>query len=94
MLHTRVASRHRYNNVCLYADEVRVGCTPADLTEAPSVINIKDYTDSESPVIASKYRIMFENDDNKICSQIEEIYVQYLDVTDNFSTSGKITNLA
>ena len=85
LLHTRrlgcyapIYCRHRYKNVCLYADDVKLGCTPADLKEAPAVINFKDYTYSQSAVIASQYRIMFEDSQ---CAQIEELYVQYLEVT-------------
>ena len=79
LIHTRKhCCRDRYKNVCLYADAVKLGCTPADLKEAPAVINFKDYTYSEAPVIASQYRIMFDDSE---CAQIEELYVQYLDVT-------------
>lgn len=88
MLHTgcdpnQFSCRQRYKNVCLYADGVKVSCTPAGLEEAPPVIHFKNYTYEASPVITSEYRIMFEDEGLNMCAQIEELYVQYIDITGN-----------
>ena len=76
--------RARYTNVCLYADEVKVSCTPSEFSsnfqrDAPPVISFKDYNFEVAPIIASQYRIMFEDTGDNMCGQIEELFVHYLD---------------
>ena len=80
--------QHRYKNVCLYADNVKLGCTAANLEAAPALINFKDLTSSEAPVIASQYRIMFEDEQ---VAQIEELYIKYFEVDSKITTTTTTT---
>ena len=91
LLHTRRACcTDRYKNVCLYADNVKLGCTAANFGAAPALINFKDLTSSNAVVIAREYRIMFEDAQS---AQIEELYVKYFEVDSTTTTptqNGKI----
>ena len=64
----------RYNNVCLYADGVQIGCTPSDLNpiNLGVTLNFKDYT--HTPATAQEFKLNWENEH---CMQIAELYLHY-----------------
>ena len=64
--------RDRYNNVCLYADDIQIGCTPSNLGNPGNTIYFKDYV--SAPAFAKKFRLMWENGK---CMQIAELYFHY-----------------
>ena len=89
LLHTRRSCcTDRYKSVCLYADNVKLGCTARDLKAAPALINFKDLTRSKAPVIARQLSIMFEDAQ---AAQIEELYVKYFEVDSTITTTTPST---
>lgn len=51
---------NRYQGVCLYADNVKIACTPDDFGDPGPIINFKYHLISTSPVIASEYKLSWD----------------------------------
>ena len=68
--------RDRYDGVCLYADGVKISCTPEDLGIAGNVINFKDYNNAETFGAATEYKLMWDYPDSS-CAQIDELFFHY-----------------
>ena len=64
--------RDRYNDVCLYADNVKIGCTPSDLIDPGDLVNFKDYTAART--FAQEFWLNWENGEHM---QIVELYFDY-----------------
>ena len=77
-IHTRsLCCRDRYVGICLYADGVKISCTPEDLVEPGNTINFKDYNKKKEKFsVATEYKLMWE-DPGSNCAQIEELFFHY-----------------
>ena len=85
IVHTRRdCCNTRYKDVCLYADNTKIACTPSNYLPARGqIINFKDFRIdvNGSPVKAAKYMLRWDvyhnPGDGHMCGQIEELFVEY-----------------
>lgn len=77
LIHTRRdCCRHRYHNVCLYADGVKISCTPSSNYNPGDVINFMDFRISgKFPIIASSFKLQWDGPPD--CVQINELFIYY-----------------
>ena len=51
---------NRYQGVCLYADDLKIACTPDDLDDPGPTINFKSHLIVSGPVVARKYKLSWD----------------------------------
>ena len=62
----------------MYGDGVKLACTPEDLDNAGEVLYFKNYVnDLERVYYAREYKIKWENTEDRMCAQIEELFFDY-----------------
>jgi len=73
---------HRYKNLCLYADDSKISCTPSDFVPSQgSEINFKDYNhdgslsdEQDTEIYAKEFKLEWALPQ---CAQIAELYIDY-----------------
>ena len=71
----RDCCRDRYLNVCLYADDEKVGCSPSSDYTPGDQIKFMDFRTSRiAPLTGSSFKLKWGTAG---CAQIEELYIYY-----------------
>ena len=86
IIHTRrdCCMEVQYRKVCLYADEVKIACTPSSDYTPGQAINFMDFRISGTfPITASSFKLQWDGPAD--CAQIEELFIDY---TSEPSTTG------